>query len=97
MPRECGVVSSEVVIARSDNDEAIQIVSAEVLWIASRSLSSGARSRDPLARNDGEAVWISNRNPSRHSGGRAARARNPSSQAVVMDSGPACFARIPEW
>ena len=24
------------------------------LWIASRSLSSGAHSRDPLARNDGE-------------------------------------------
>jgi hypothetical protein len=25
-------------------------------WIASRSLSSGAHSRDPLARNDGLAV-----------------------------------------
>ena len=25
-------------------------------WIASRSLSSGAHSRDPLARNDGAAV-----------------------------------------
>jgi hypothetical protein len=31
-------------------DEAIQF---EARWIASRSLSSGARSRDPLARNDG--------------------------------------------
>jgi hypothetical protein len=27
-------------------------------WIASRSLSSGAHSRDPLARNDGEARYI---------------------------------------
>jgi hypothetical protein len=26
------------------------------LWIASRSLSSGAHSRDPLARNDGYAA-----------------------------------------
>jgi hypothetical protein len=28
----------------------------EAKWIASRSLSSGARSRDPLARNDGLAT-----------------------------------------
>jgi uncharacterized protein (TIGR00369 family) len=34
------------------SDEAIQL-SARSLWIASRSLSSGAHSRDPLARNDG--------------------------------------------
>src|ERR1700687_1151226 len=33
------------------SDEAIQASDA-ALWIASRSLSSGARSRDPLARND---------------------------------------------
>jgi hypothetical protein len=33
-------------------DEAIQSAIAE-RWIASRSLSSGAQSRDPLARNDG--------------------------------------------
>jgi hypothetical protein len=39
------------VIARSESDEAIH-TSALALWIASRSLSSGARSRDPLARND---------------------------------------------
>src|SRR5258708_5315028 len=35
-------------------DEAIQLsVSRRQSWIASRSLSSGARSRDPVARNDG--------------------------------------------
>jgi hypothetical protein len=34
-------------------DEAIQLpVSPRERWIASRSLSSGAHSRDPLARND---------------------------------------------
>jgi len=27
-------------------------------WIASRSLSSGAHSRDPLARNDGETINV---------------------------------------
>jgi hypothetical protein len=43
-----------LVIARSGSDEAIQLsASARQSWIASRSLSSGARSRDPLARNDG--------------------------------------------
>jgi hypothetical protein len=35
----------------SDSDEAIQTLS-NGFWIASRSLSSGAHSRDPLARND---------------------------------------------
>jgi hypothetical protein len=34
-------------------DEAIQLSSRKESWIASRSLSSGAHSRDPLARNDG--------------------------------------------
>jgi hypothetical protein len=34
-------------------DEAIHSFPAEPQWIASRSLSSGAHSRDPLARNDG--------------------------------------------
>src|SRR5664279_1302638 len=35
--------------------EAIQLASSATnSWIASRRLSSGARSRDPLARNDGE-------------------------------------------
>jgi len=33
-------------------DEAIQIFFTARFWIASRSLSSGAHSRDPLARND---------------------------------------------
>jgi hypothetical protein len=37
-------------------DEAIQLPSREESWIASRSLSSGAHSRDPLARNDGR--WL---------------------------------------
>jgi hypothetical protein len=41
------------VIARSVATKQ-SILSAE-LWIASRSLSSGAHSRDPLARNDGES------------------------------------------
>jgi hypothetical protein len=41
------------VIARSVSDEAIQPFLR--LWIASRSLSSGAHSRDPLARNGGLA------------------------------------------
>jgi hypothetical protein len=27
-------------------------------WIVSRSLSSGAHSRDPLARNDGSERWV---------------------------------------
>jgi hypothetical protein len=35
------------------SDEAIQLSALVHQWIASRSLSSGARSRDPLARNDG--------------------------------------------
>ena len=43
----------DALIALSASDEAIQ-TSRTALWIASRSLSSGARSRDPLARNDGE-------------------------------------------
>jgi hypothetical protein len=45
--------SQDFVIARSVSDEAIQSFFA-ALWIASRSLSSGAHSRDPLARNDGK-------------------------------------------
>src|SRR6202022_475889 len=34
------------------SDEAIHLQPCPTLWIASRSLSSGAHSRDPLARND---------------------------------------------
>jgi hypothetical protein len=41
------------VIARSASDEAIHVGYFAAQWIASRSLSSGAHSRDPLARNDG--------------------------------------------
>jgi hypothetical protein len=60
-PRERGDVSCSLkiesensinVIARSESDEAIQTCFA-ARRIASRSLSSGAHSRDPLARNDG--------------------------------------------
>jgi hypothetical protein len=40
------------VIARSASDEPIHSAFVAA-WIASRSLSSGAHSRDPLARNDG--------------------------------------------
>ena len=43
-----------IVIARSASDEAIHRSACVARWIASRSLSSGAHSRDPLARNDGE-------------------------------------------
>src|SRR5439155_9834535 len=39
------------VIARSEATKQSRLFSR--LWIASRSLSSGAHSRDPLARNDG--------------------------------------------
>jgi hypothetical protein len=39
-------------LREEQSDEAIHIGYA-ALWIASRSLSSGAHSRDPLARNDG--------------------------------------------
>jgi hypothetical protein len=45
------VVTAGFVIARSEATEAIQ-PSGAASWIASRSLSSGAHSRDPLARND---------------------------------------------
>jgi hypothetical protein len=49
-----GAISSPSVIARRASDEAIQLsVSWREGWIASRGLSSGARSRDALARNDG--------------------------------------------
>jgi hypothetical protein len=36
------------------SDEAIHSFFSRRTWIASRSLSSGAHSRDPLARNDGK-------------------------------------------
>src|SRR6185437_8434696 len=39
-----------------ERSEAIQTISAVAFWIAPLSLSSGARSRDPLARNDGLTV-----------------------------------------
>jgi hypothetical protein len=42
------------VIAKNEGDEAIRTF-VVALWIASRTPSSGAHSRDPLARNDGWA------------------------------------------
>jgi hypothetical protein len=57
------------VIARSTCDEAIHLSSHAARWIASRSLSSGAHSRDPLARNDVE---------------RAAPARAPTSRQLAL-------------
>jgi hypothetical protein len=48
--RECEVVSHRHCEERSD--EAIHSYSSFAAWIASQSLSSGAHSRDPLARND---------------------------------------------
>ena len=46
-PRECGRVS----LRRCERSEAIHFRRAKEEWIASsHSLSSGARSRDPLAR-----------------------------------------------
>src|ERR1035437_7650412 len=44
--------ATTAVIARSASDEAIQS-SSDRPWVASRSLSSGAHSRAPLARNGG--------------------------------------------
>jgi hypothetical protein len=42
---------------RERSDQAIHgFLLLRRVWIASRSLSSGARSRDPLARNDGESA-----------------------------------------
>src|ERR1700679_3352366 len=57
-----------VVIARSNATKQSSVSRAEP-WIASRSLSSGAHSRDPLARNDvgkilAQACSISSRNTS---------------------------------
>src|SRR5258705_9560427 len=53
-PRERGVVSGFDVVARSAaTKQSTLLYLRRQQWIASRSLSSGARSRDPLARNDG--------------------------------------------
>src|SRR5487761_2197284 len=40
------------VIARNETTK--QTIFAEIGWMASRNLSSGAHSRDPVARNDGK-------------------------------------------
>jgi len=49
-----------VAAARSTCDEAIHNLAAPPVWIASRSLSSGAHSRNPLARNDVERAVQAN-------------------------------------
>src|SRR5712692_4462899 len=54
-PRDREVASGFVVIARSEATKQ-SILSFAALWIASRSLSSGVHSRDPLARNDGSTI-----------------------------------------
>jgi hypothetical protein len=55
LPRERERMSFTV-IARSEATKQSTYPLA-ALWIASRSLSSGARSRDPLARNDGDRLF----------------------------------------
>jgi hypothetical protein len=45
------VAAGSIVIARSE-------ATKQSIWIASRSLSSGARSRDPLARNDAPGTLL---------------------------------------
>jgi len=52
-PRECGVVSLQPPSLRGAKRRSYPFFLCAPLWIASRSLSSGARSRDPLTRNDG--------------------------------------------
>jgi hypothetical protein len=47
-----------IVIARSEATKQSMPEQTET-WIASRSLSSGARARDPLAGNDGEMLFDS--------------------------------------
>jgi hypothetical protein len=42
-----------IILRHCERSEAIHL-SAKKVWIASRSLSSGAHSRDPLARNGGD-------------------------------------------
>src|SRR5258707_499626 len=49
------MLSSSSRHCEEQSDEAIQL---DERWIASRSLSSGAHSRDPLARNDVESVAL---------------------------------------
>src|SRR5580658_3013853 len=53
-PRECGTVSASLRGATATKQSTLTLAARR---IASRSLSSGARSRDPLARNDG-LLWL---------------------------------------
>ncbi|MGH6702225.1 MAG: hypothetical protein ACRECG_02300, partial [Bradyrhizobium sp.] len=49
------VSATKKVIRHCERSEAIHVATKKE-WIASRSLSSGAHSRDPLARNDGRSA-----------------------------------------
>src|SRR6267154_2189291 len=72
------------------SDEAIHALFA-ARWIASRSLSSGAHSRDPLARNDGSTPELSLLFEIRVPSLRGAKRRsNPCSLCGEMD----CFASL---
>jgi hypothetical protein len=80
-PRECGTVSLSVIARSNATKQSSFLHSRKESWIASRSLSSGARSRDPVARNDGSgclkiifAIKAAKRD-SRHPEERALRAR----------------------
>src|SRR6267143_3907756 len=61
--RENANVCQVPVIARSEATK--QSILCAARWIASRSLSSGAHSRDPLARNDGEGAVLVLQAPTR--------------------------------
>src|ERR1700709_1013774 len=56
------------------SDEAVQLSFLPLSWIASRSLSSGAHSRDPVARNDG----VGGGEPHFHLSRGSSASRNPS-------------------
>jgi hypothetical protein len=76
-----------VVIARSASDEAIHSFFV-ARWIASRSLSSGAHSRDPLARNDEAWLFeIQNPNASSSNGWLASRSSRHKSVFAVASLG----------
>jgi hypothetical protein len=56
------MISDDVAFLPGYSDEAIQSLLGR-LWIASRSLSSGAHPRDPLARNDEQGITPARRGP----------------------------------
>ena len=62
-PRECGVVSLRLFDSLNMKRRRYPFSSSRGAWIASQSLSTGAHSRDPLARNDGRVHQPSCRRP----------------------------------